>query len=635
MATIVTVHGTFAHDGSGSSAQPGTNPADLQWWETGSTFDSDMRELVDAAPGAGSGKLDVKPFVWRGDNSEIGRRKAGLALLNELKGLEEKGEPYCVVGHSHGGSVVSWALLEGAARKQPLQGLKRWITVGTPFVTLRKETLLFQRLDLIKKVIFVASMMLLAMFFVYLAAEAFTGSERIFGGTFPAVLVFTGVMMSLPMLVFYLALKSWDALSLIHYRRRVKQRAHTEFSSRWLALTHTDDEAVQGLAFLPGAKLYFFDKTFAVSTLTMLSVVALPVIYLLLLASPQLMVGIGDWLKANVYDSKHIQAETALRDMRTRFRDMRAQQPTAGATPEQRTAMWAKYREMRRELATKFPDLPAAERSLRFKQRFFEENGRPCAGGKLCGGGRDIKINSGLLLHVVTDELSSAIAGEGAATFLQRSIWTVLIPAVLVPVIFGLFALLLMLVIRALAHLVSKGASHLLNNITNAEVKRAAFGNDTEGEIAVGALDRPSWIERSQPRLPASLGDLVTSYANGIANNSLAKFRKAIGQLASADPKHTADTAITTYFTWKELVHASYFDVPEVRKLIAVAVSRCDGFAPSARLEADPDHARAAEWLAEIEGGSGSRLPPAAHPPTASDKEAVSAVVASTVTSEP
>jgi hypothetical protein len=163
-------------------------------------------------------------------------------------------------------------------------------------------------------------------------------------------------------------------------------------------------------------------------------------------------------------------------------------------------------------------------------------------------------------------------------------------------------------------------------------VKRAAFGNDTEGEVAVGAVDRPEWIERSQPRLPAGVGDLVTSYANGVASNSLAKFRKAIGQLASAEPKHSADTAITTYFTWKELVHASYFDVPEVRKLIAQAVSRAEGFAPSAAFRADPDFARTAQWLAEIEG---SPAPTLDEQPSDADTGAVAAVVASTVKAAP
>jgi hypothetical protein len=637
MATIITVHGTFAHAEGDAAAGASAPGAALQWWQQGSTFDHDMRELLDASPGEGSGKLEIRPFEWDGFNSELSRRTAGKRLFSELKALEASGEPYCLVAHSHGGSVVNWALLECAARRQTLPGLKRWITVGTPFVAMRKERLLFQRLDLMRKVIFVASLMLLLMLLVYIATETLSGGRMLFGSTFPVVLLITAVMMSLPVVVFYLVLRFWDGRTLLHYRRRVRMRAAETFASRWRSLTHTDDEAVQGLAFLPGAELRFFDRHFAVSAITTISIFALPLIYLLLLTTPSLMVGIGDWLITNVYDSRqNADAERDLRAVREELLEMRRKQRLANPSePEDRSALWQKYREMRKELEAKHPDLRNAERALRFRQRFFETDGKACEGGKICGGGRDLRINSGLLLHLVTDELSAAIGTEDAETRYRRGIERLLIPAVLVPVIFGLLSLLLMLVIHLAAKVVSRAIGALLNNITNAEVKRAAFGNDTEGEIAIGALDRPSWVERSPPRLPSGIADLVTAYSNGVANQSLAKFRRAIGQLASAEPKHTADTAITTYFTWKELVHGSYFDVPSFRKLIAQSISRIDGFAPSRAFRADPDYRATAQWLAEIEEAPGSKPTPADAPPDAEDRAAVSAVVAATIKREP
>jgi hypothetical protein len=295
-----------------------------------------------------------------------------------------------------------------------------------------------------------------------------------------------------------------------------------------------------------------------------------------------------------------------------------------------------RYAESRQALEAKYGNLGAVERAVNFKRRFFENrDGTQCEGGRLCGRGRDVRVNSRLLLYLVTYEVSSAVAGDQTKLFDRQSIWAILVPALLVPVVFGLVALALMLLIRALATAISNALSHILNNVTNNEVKRAAFGNDTEGEIAVGAVDRPAWIERSPARLPETLGATITDYSNGIAQQSLAKFRQAIGQLASAVPKHTADTAITTYFTWKELVHASYFDVPQFRKLVALAVSLADGFQPSARFQADPDYQRCGRWLAEIEGTPGRAAPPSALPPTEQDRQAVSAAIASSVRVEP
>ena len=637
MATIVTVHGTFAH--AGSTAQPAEGTAsELQWWQTGSKFQQDCRDLLEAK----SGELEVASFEWSGDNSELGRREAGSKLLEFLRTLEAKKEPYCIVGHSHGGSVVSSALLASAAQNNPLKGLSRWITVGTPFVKLKKEPLLFTRLNLLSKVIFVASMMLFLMFLVYLVANVASGEGLLFGGVFPGILVVTGAMMSLPAIVFYAVLRYLDGRRLLLYRRRVTERARESFGARWLSLAHSDDEAIQGLAFLPGAKLFFFDKSFAVSTFTALSVVALPLLYFIVLISPPAMVGIADWLNTEIYAARSSpEAEAAVSTLHKQLREARqrasARPPrSAGGGPasvEDRRAVWRDYAAKRRELEEQYGDISGAERALRFSQRFFEDDGEPC--GMLCGGGSDLRVNSGLLLHVVTDELSWSLGGESSGAWRGRFVSSLLLPAILVPLISGLIALALMVAIRGLAIVVSSASSYVLNQLTNAEVKRAAFGNDTEGETAIGAIDRPVWLMRSPPRLPAPVGDLITTFSNGVATQSLAKFRRAIGQLAMAEPKHTADSAITTYFTWKELVHASYFDVPEFRKLIAQAVSRADGFAPSGRFMADPDFARTAEWLAEIEATPGSTAHTDAGKAGPQDAAAVSAVVASTVKAQP
>jgi hypothetical protein len=633
MATVINVHGTFAHAGSPPEAPAGAMP-EPQWWQQEGAFQKDLRELVEVPDGT----LEVASFEWSGDNSEVARRDAGYKLLRRLRELEAKNEPYCLVGHSHGGSVISTALLAGAARNQPLNNLKRWVTVGTPFVNYRRERLLFTRLGLLSRIAFVASMMLFLMLAVHVVWGYATGQELLFGRSFQRVLFVTAILMSAPAILIYIVLLFIDRRRLLLFRPRVTERARQNFGSRWVSLAHPDDEAIQGLAFLPGAKLYFFDKAFAVSAITAFSVFALPILYLALLATPPAMVGIADWLDTRLYASRSTpEAEKELRDLQEKLRAARAATKARGKSPsnQARRATWAEYRRKRQELEARHPNLESAQRSLRFKQRFFERDGKPCEGGKLCGGGEDFHVNSGLLLHVATDELSWAFGAEEARDRRQRGVWSLLLPALLIPVIAGLIALVLMLLIRGLAGVFSNFSSGILNKMTNAEVKRAAFGNDTEGEIAVGAVDRPVWIARSQPRLPAALSDLITAYSNGIAVQSFAKFRKAIGQLAMTEPKHTADTAISTYFTWKELVHASYFDVPELRKLVAQAIGRTEGFAPSARFRADPDFARTEQWLAAIEKAP---VPPAdATPGSGGPREAaaVSAVVASTVKAEP
>lgn len=641
MATIITVHGTFAKptqlDDNG-----GPQP-ELQWWETTSTFQNDLRELVEGRDGT----LNIKPFVWSGDNSEVERRAAGARLANMMRELETRSEPYCVIGHSHGGSVVSSALLECAARRTTLPNLKRWITVGTPFINLRKEVWLLTRLSLVRKVIFVASMMLLLMLLIYLAATMLTGDRVLFGSLFPRVQYWTVAFMSIPAILIYFLFKYLDARGLLDHRRRVTRRARENFADRWRAFAHPDDEAIQGLALLPAAQLTFFDRSFAVSAITLVSVIALPLIYLAVLLSPPTIVGLTNWLYKNVYEVNLTpEAEADIKALREEIRAIRRNRDSEAATTptavadgaqQERSARWRQFREKRNALQAKYPNFSEIERALRFRQRFLEtKDGQPCEGGVICGGGHDLTYNSGLLLHLVTDELSWFLGANNVRVMSgQRWLWSLAIPMIVTPLIFGIIALILMVTIQALASVISRVSSRFLNVITNAEVKRAGFGNDTEGEVVSGAADRPSWLERSQPRLPPPVADLVTYYSNTAASLSIAKFRQAIGQIRFAVPPHSADTAISTYFTWKELVHASYFDVPEFRKLVAQAVSRADGFAPSPGFLADPDFSRTEQWLTTIEQSPGTTSVPSDHEPTPQDAKSVAAVVTSTVKAQP
>jgi hypothetical protein len=137
--------------------------------------------------------------------------------------------------------LLSSAAASDAGKPQTL------VTVGTPFVNFKKELWLLTRLSLIRKVIFVASMMLLLMFLVYQLSTSLSGERMLFGGAFPRILVVTAVMTSLPAIFFYLVLRFLDNRSLLLYHRRITRRAREKFGARWLSLAHPDDEAIQYL----------------------------------------------------------------------------------------------------------------------------------------------------------------------------------------------------------------------------------------------------------------------------------------------------------------------------------------------------------------------------------------------------
>lgn len=613
MATIITVHGTFAHMGGPASeeAAPGIEP---QWWQKGSAQEADLLRLVEGA----DGPARISRFLWNGDNSEIERRKAGCDLLDHMEALERQGEDYCVVGHSHGGSVISSAIMEATSRGQDLPHLKRWISVGTPFVKLRKESTLFLRLTLFQKAMFVASLMLLLMLVAFFAGEIVSGAKTASnqGWLMRNGLYF--VLMSLPFVFFWGFFKYRDLQKLHFYRPKNISRAAQSFGPRWLGLWHDDDEAVSGLSSISGINVRIFHDSFAVSFFSMLSVFLLPVLYLLLLLSPAPMVGIAEFLRDDIYnislyeksEAEVVEARKKVRQLRKSLRLARQARDDAESNNDfvrqvdadkkvksLRTALKSAREQMHEEI----PNLVPIQRALRFKRKFLEQDGQPCAGGSLCGGGRNVALNSKLLFHIVTDEAASLVLDndlwQGRSGLLVRMI----VPIILVPIVFGVIAVLLVLLVQSIAGVLSALLSRFFDQLTWFEIKRTALGNDTETEVALTAASRPAWIEDGFSPLPSALGDRVTEYSNEVAVHSLSKFRNAIGELALSEGVDNEKKDPFSYLTWRELVHSSYFEVPEFRLLIAEAIASSDSFKRSAAFEGSDEARTAAGWLAAVE----------------------------------
>ena len=514
MAKIVTVHGTFAHIETVSDPAEMAGDGAKQWWQPGSSFETQMGRLIDSdgtSGEAGSG-VSFKPFVWNGDNSETSRRRAGSRLLSELKSLEDANEKYCVVGHSHGGSVIASALLEASARGTKLEGLKRWITIGTPFVELRRERYLFLRLPLLLKAMFVASLMLLFMYLFYVVGELLDGQVVLNSEGEITRLIVSTALTAMPFLIYYLIAYFYDRNSRIFYLRRSKNLARKQFGGRWLALSHEDDEAVRGLGSLRRMQLKIFSKNFAVPAISLLSVFVLPLAYLYVVMSPTLMVGIANFLKEDVYQIQEYSKQDKgvrevmidLRRIRRGIRNKRNAKNEPGVEISRQSELEQEIRQLQRErsalrksIAKRFPKMTEIRRAQRFERRFLRVDNKPCEGGNLCGGGRNILLNAKLLFHLVTDEVSSWAIDLDVGGGIVRRVLLSALPVLLVPIAFGIVAVLMVLIVQFLARIVSGSISGWLDRQTWFEVRRSAMGNDTESEVAVGTAPAPVWTRAS------------------------------------------------------------------------------------------------------------------------------------------
>ena len=600
MGHIISIHGTFAHEGDTASA----------WWTEKSEFANELVSLVQAE----GGKTTFWPFVWSGDNSQLDRRKAGSALLREFERLEALNEPYCVVAHSHGGSVVSAALLEAAWRKKELPGLKRWITVGTPFVELRRENYLFFRLPILMKALFVASLMLLLMFFVNVFARYWQGTltlEQMLDG--PGFFV-GAALTALPFLVFLIFAYLLDRRRLFVHRPRVRRRARDYFASRWLPLTHEDDEAVSGLGTLKTVRWEIFHKTFAVPVLSLLSVFVLPAIYLYVILSPPIMNSLAEFLKQNIYEMQVRQERIQefdkvnaqrralrrqIRDTRKRADDPTTPHPDGVAAKNSLKKLRTQMRGLRKQMRQEFPSFAQYRRVSRFRRLFLEQGANGAT--RLKGNGGDWWVNARLLYHLVTYEATSFVIDDDLRRSVIGRIGRFVIPIILVPLIFAGFAILIVLLVQQFARFVSWLSSRWLNEMTWQEITRSALGNDTEAEVALGANTAPTWADEKRAFLHADLSAMITSHSNSAMNLSLGKFRNAISELTLVDKANGQGEmgAVFAYLNWNELIHMAYFDVPAFRSMLAKAIADCDGFELTEKGRGEPAIQKAAAWLPE------------------------------------
>ena len=265
MATIITVHGTGA-----SGPEAGQD-----WWQEGSPFEAHIRTLVDAK----DGRLDFYRLIWDGNNSEISRRKAATRLLAKMHELEKRGDRYCVIGHSHGGSVISYALMLASRKEQLLMGLSKWVTVGTPFIHSTRTYLLFSRLGLLAKTAYLSVLSVCVIFLVALLWSYLHGSEVQFIDSDVsqlAVISYVAILIT-PFITLHLVLWYLNSRKFFFSRQRLRLFVDKSFGTRGAALYHQDDEAVEGLKSLQRISINVFPSRFAVPAFTSLSVFLVPI----------------------------------------------------------------------------------------------------------------------------------------------------------------------------------------------------------------------------------------------------------------------------------------------------------------------------------------------------------------------
>lgn len=260
MGTIIAVHGT----GVDANGPPDGNA----WWQAGGILHKDLNNLIIST----RGDLVFESLVWDGKNSETSRYSAGEQLYSRISQLEASGQDYCLIGHSHGGSVLLHALQLASFRKLGLPRLRQWITVGTPFIEIKKRFLLFSRLgDRARAAYFIFAYCLIA-YLAFLISILLSKPDN------PIMDMLFCVAGAVVLAAVYFGIRTFQPSRLKLLGSQASSAFRSDLSIKWLPLWHADDEAMQGLRLVKEIRLSPFDPQFAVPMLSFLSLPILLVI---------------------------------------------------------------------------------------------------------------------------------------------------------------------------------------------------------------------------------------------------------------------------------------------------------------------------------------------------------------------
>jgi hypothetical protein len=154
------------------------------------------------------------------------------------------------------------------------------------------------------------------------------------------------------------------------------------------------------------------------------------------------------------------------------------------------------------------------------------------------------------------------------------------------------------LIIRTLSIGMSTLLSSLFDIATWNAMRDLVFGSDLAGESAFDASANPSWAASCKP-LPQPLSDELITFVNQEAIKSLPKIRQSVYELAFSMGTGRPAGFIQNYLSWNELIHTSYFDVPQFRKLLGFAISMSKGFRATQSFKNDGEFPVVMGWFEE------------------------------------
>lgn len=577
VAIIITVHGT--ND---------TAPSDEgeQWWQLGSAFQD---RLLARCVARGEDPI-VRPFRWDGANSDVARRRAGARLAGIVRRAIRQAETVSLVGHSHGGNVIAYALEDPELASAYRHGALRVVSVGTPFFAGRPRRVSIVNEIARRTILSLVLLLLLAVGMVLSGASAmFVPPESDSASVLDEIRIIaqeiamvgrqgvddlerlaqeqagpelaaqiTGVLdlarFLLPALQFLVNQPGllmiacvaglfatharglyWLARRALTWLRTARMRRENTRAGAWTAIAHPADEAIALLTATPRAKLSPMTAQGAARSVRRLT----PLIALIAAAMATGFI----WTRAGVYV---LSLPSSLVDANMNLIALQ---------------IWSNE-------AAYLGDIPAdwsPERGYIVDDADIVR----AAGGDA---EREVELRERVTIMVSRSEnISASLDAAVASVELVLMRYMAAILALLTAL--ALLAIWLMqLVVVATSPLFGRALSFFANRSVTGAMTGAALGEDGEYVLKAVTVHPPARFSPRVVELSEATIEQMYVDADRNAGESLRRLRRTIH---SVQQTATGDALgdMLTHISWRELIHTSYFEVDEVVEIIAEAVA--------------------------------------------------------------
>lgn len=571
--TVFTVHGT--NDGAPGDDGP-------KWWQRGSPFAQRLGALA-AEQGE---EVDYRPFHWDGANSDVSRRRAAVRLRTLLRSALRRDAQAAVVGHSHGGNVIAFALEDAALARAQSDGRLNVVSVGTPFLPARRRLIADLNTIAVRSVVALSSLILFLISAVL--ARWLDDALRLYE---PAYNVAEGVRYVLEVVSDF---GKYEIANFIAMAEEQGSAAIAEQVEALAPVTRIILACVNGLndhaEFIAGAAALVFlaaiapvyrglrligkkpaaDSPSAAAVWTVIAHPADEAISLLASALSAKLAPTSPQSLARA--SRRASPLVALLAMVAAFAAVLRFGPGWVETlPERllednKALIGARVWQELVSLDAEIPYSWSPEAGFAVDPAAIESVSEGDA-GRAAAIKSEIE-NASASASRIFDDLRRVT--REARTYLQQAMPAIMAVALIVSAL-GIWLIQLMWLLAS--PIVGRIASALANQSITGAMRGAAFGEDGDFVIRGAVTMPPASFRPQQAELSAAVIDQMHADADRNAGETLRKIRRTL----LADPARIRGDAygdLLRSVSWRELIHTSYFEVDEVARHINASLRR-------------------------------------------------------------